>query len=102
FLLIFSVEIVPLIFLFAGPRKFREKELLLRMTVSQKDFITETIEKIQQEKINIEKIRIKDLRKEESHQLELRITVDFRRHTTDIYYFVSELPSVKNVEIEGF
>ncbi|MDI3312395.1 MAG: MgtC/SapB family protein [Thermoanaerobacterium sp.] len=100
-LLIISVEIIPLIFLVIGPKKLREKEVLLKMTIKNKEQIQEVIDIIQKDKITIENIHIKDLKDGNTHLLELNVSVDFRRRTTHLYYSVSEIPGVENVEIES-
>jgi putative Mg2+ transporter-C (MgtC) family protein len=100
-LLIISVELVPLIFLVIGPKKLREKEVLLKMTIKNKEQIQEVIDIIQKDDITIENIHIKDLKDGNTHLLELNASVDFRRRTTHLYYSVSEIPGVENVEIES-
>ncbi|MCR8847555.1 MgtC/SapB family protein [Rossellomorea sp. SC111] len=99
-LLIVSVEVVPIIITYLGPKRLREKELSLRATISEKKEIKSIIEKIKAEEITIENIRIKDL-KNQHHLLELKIIVDFRKKTVDIYYTISDIEGIKDVEIES-
>ncbi|WP_406686388.1 MgtC/SapB family protein [Rossellomorea vietnamensis] len=99
-LLIVSVEVVPVIITYLGPKRLREKELSLRATIAEKKEIKTIIEKIKAEEITIENIRIKDL-KNGHHLLELKIIVDFRKKTVDIYYTISEIEGIKDVEIES-
>jgi putative Mg2+ transporter-C (MgtC) family protein len=99
-LLIVSVEVVPVIITYLGPKRLREKELSLRATIAEKKEIKSIIEKIKAEEITIENIRIKDL-KNQHHLLELKIIVDFRKKTVDIYYTISEIEGIKDVEIES-
>ena len=99
-LLIVSVEVVPVIITYLGPKRLREKELSLRATIAEKKEIKTIIEKIKAEEITIENIRIKDL-KNQHHLLELKIIVDFRKKTVDIYYTISEIEGIKDVEIES-
>ncbi|WP_064093169.1 MgtC/SapB family protein [Rossellomorea aquimaris] len=99
-LLIVSVEVVPVVITYLGPKRLREKELFLRATIKDKHEIKFIIDKIKEEEIAIESIRIKDL-KNQHHLLELKIIVDFRRKTTDIYYTISEIKGIKDVEIES-
>ena len=99
-LLIVSVEVVPIVITYLGPKRLREKELLLRATIKEKHEIKFIIDRIKGEEIAIESIRIKDL-KNQHHLLELKIIVDFRRKTTDIYYDISEIKGIKDVEIES-
>ncbi|MGM0841342.1 MAG: MgtC/SapB family protein [Bacillota bacterium] len=99
-LLIVSVEVVPIIITYLGPKRLREKELSLRATILEKKEIKSIIERIKAEEISIENIRIKDL-KNQQHLLELKIIVDFRKKTVDIYYTISEIEGIKDVEIES-
>ncbi|MCA1064874.1 MgtC/SapB family protein [Rossellomorea sp. AcN35-11] len=99
-LLIVSVEVVPVIITYLGPKRLREKELSLRATIVEKQEIQSIIERIKEEEISIENIRIKDL-KNGKHLLELKIIVDFRKKTVDLYYIISEIDGIKDVEIES-
>lgn len=99
-LLIVSVEVVPIIITYLGPKRLREKELSLRATITEKRKIKSIIEKIKDEEIAIESIRIKDL-KNQQHLLELKIIVDFRKKTVDIYYTISDIEGINDVEIES-
>ncbi|NMH68564.1 MgtC/SapB family protein [Bacillus sp. RO3] len=99
-LLIVSVEVVPVIITYLGPKRLREKELSLRATIVKKQEIKSIIERIKEEEISIENIRIKDL-KNGKHLLELKIIVDFRKKTVDLYYIISEIEGIKDVEIES-
>lgn len=71
------------------------------MTIKNKEQIQEVIDIIQKDKITIDNIHIKDLKDGNTHLLELNVSVDFRRRTTQLYYSVSEIPGVENVEIES-
>ncbi|PFA70487.1 MgtC/SapB transporter [Bacillus sp. AFS015802] len=99
-LLIVSVEVVPIVITYLGPKRLKEKELFLRATISEQREIKSIIEKIKGEEITIENIRIKDL-KNQQHLLELKIIVDFRRKAVDIYYTIAEIEGIKDVEIES-
>ncbi|WP_100332095.1 MgtC/SapB family protein [Bacillus xiapuensis] len=99
-LLIFSVEIVPLVFRMLGPSHFQEKDLLIKMTISNKDNINDVIDNIEREKLTVTRLRIKDLKKE-SHLLQFRVSVHFQRRITEVYHTISEIPFVENVEIEN-
>ncbi|PLR75194.1 MgtC/SapB transporter [Bacillus sp. V3-13] len=99
-LLIISVEIMPHLMGLIGPKQLREKEIRLQLKVREKKNIADIITHIKKEKISIKTIRIKDL--EDGDQLvQLVITVHFKRLTTDVYYAVSDIDGVSNVEIEN-
>ena len=98
-LLIISVELLPLLFNYIGPRKFREKELNLQLTIAESDHIAPIINLIEQKEISIKSVRIKDLTN--SHQIRLRTTIDSKRKITDVYYSVSTIEGVMSIEIEN-
>lgn len=99
-LLIISVEILPFIFGYIGPRKLRQKEIRLQLEVKNKNTISEIIESIKKENISIQNIRIKDLNGN-GHLLDLIVAVDYRRKTTDVYYTISKFNEVYGIEIES-
>lgn len=99
-LLITSVEVIPLIVGVIGPKQLREKEIRLQLTIKDKTKIVEIITAIKNEKISIKHTRIKDL-SDDNHLVQLRVTVDQKRHTTDVYYTISEISGVRGVEIES-
>lgn len=98
-LLIISVELLPMLFNYIGPRKFREKELNLQLIIAEKDSIAPIINLIEQKEISIKSVRIKDLTN--SHQIRLRTTIDSKRLITDVYYSVSTIDGVMSIEIEN-
>ncbi|MCP3740687.1 MgtC/SapB family protein [Rossellomorea sp. BNER] len=99
--LIVAVEILPIIVTYIGPRRLREKEILLKTTISEKENIEKVINCIKEEKIAIKNVRIKDIKESDQHLLVLKVTVDYRRSTTDVYYTVSLIEGVDVVEIES-
>ena len=98
-LLIISVELLPLLFNYIGPKKFREKELNLQLIIAEKESIAPIINLIEQKEIAIKSVRIKDLTN--SHQIRLRTTIDSKRLITDVYYSVSSIDGVISIEIEN-
>ncbi len=98
-LLIISVELLPLLFNYIGPKKFREKELNLLLIVAEKDSIAPIINLIEQKEISIMSVRIKDLTN--SHQIRLRTSIDSKRLITDVYYSVSTIEGVMSIEVEN-
>jgi putative Mg2+ transporter-C (MgtC) family protein len=100
FLLIISVEFLPALFTLVGPKRLREKELLLKIIVTEKKDIAHIINQVQHQDMSIQHIRIKDL-KNQTHLAELNIAVDYRRRTTDVYYTISNIKGVESVEVES-
>ncbi len=98
-LLIFSVEFMPFFMGLIGPRQLREKELALEFHIHNKKGISEVFEKLKTGKMSIKKVKIKDL--EGGDQIvQLVITVNFRRKTTDIYADISSITEIKRVKLE--
>ncbi|WP_026582111.1 MgtC/SapB family protein [Bacillus sp. J33] len=100
-LLIISVEVIPLLMGFIGPRQLREKEITLQLKVKDKENIADIIPAIKELDISIKHIRIKDLEEEQQHLVQLIVAVDYKRRTTDVYYSVSNINGVQCMEIES-
>ncbi|MFC0299122.1 MgtC/SapB family protein [Geobacillus jurassicus] len=99
-LLIVSVELIPFLINFFGPKQLREKEVLLQITVADAKNITKVIEHLKQQDINIKTMRIKDV-EENEHLLKLRAVIDQKRSTADIYYAIRSIADVVHVDIES-
>ncbi|KKK39263.1 MgtC/SapB transporter [Mesobacillus campisalis] len=99
-LLIFSVEFMPFLMGLIGPRQLREKELLLEFNVLQETGISVVLAQVKEKKISIKKVRIKDL-EEGGQSVQLLVTVNYRRQTTDVYEAVSVVDGIKRVKIES-
>ncbi|MGM9944957.1 MAG: MgtC/SapB family protein [Lysinibacillus sp.] len=98
-LILISVELIPPLMNFIGPKQLREKELLLQLIVSDKNNIGYITKKIKEEGIDIKNIRIKDA--DDSLIVELIITVHYQRLTVDVYTVVSKIHGIQAVEIEN-
>jgi len=99
-LLIVSVELIPFLINFFGPKQLREKEVLLQVTIADEKNIAKVIDHLKQQHINIKTMRIKDV-EENQHLLKLRAVVDQRRSTADIYYAIRSIDAIVHVDIEG-
>jgi putative Mg2+ transporter-C (MgtC) family protein len=99
-LLIISVELVPYVMKFIGPKQLREKEISLQLFIRDKIQIEDAISFIIGRKYIIRRIRIKDLDNGD-HLVQILIAVDYREKTTDVYDSVSKLDGVHKVEIES-
>ena len=98
--MIISVELVPAIVTWLGPMKLRQKELFLQLVVQNKDDIAIVLKKIKDEKIFIKNLRIKDVAND-NHLLTLKVLVDHKVRTSEVYYTVSNLKEIARVEIEN-
>ena len=99
-LLIISVELVPYVMKFIGPKQLREKEISLQLFIRDKVQIDKAISFIMERKYIIRRIRIKDLDNGD-HLVQILVAVDYRDKTTDVYDSVSKLEGVHKVEIES-
>ncbi|ETI65910.1 MgtC/SapB family protein [Neobacillus vireti] len=99
-LLIISVELIPYLVKFIGPKQLREKEIMLQLFIKEKVQIDKAISLIVEKKYIIRRIRIKDLDNGD-HLVQILVAVDYREKTTDVYFFISELEGVQKVEVES-
>lgn len=99
-LLIISVELVPYVMKFIGPKQLREKEISLQLFIRDKIQIDNAISFLMGRKYIIRRIRIKDLDNGD-HLVQILVAVDYREKTTDVYDSVSNLDGVQKVEIES-
>ena len=99
-LLIISVELVPSLVTWLGPRKLRQKEIFLKLEIKSKEDIASVLKKIKEENIYIKALRIKDV-EEDLHLLTLKVLVDYKIKTSEVYYTVSKLREISRVEIEN-
>jgi putative Mg2+ transporter-C (MgtC) family protein len=99
-LLIISVEFVPGIISLIGPSVLRQKEILLNLVIEDKNAISKVLEEITKEDISVKNLRIEDI-DENKHALTLRILVNQRRKTSDVYYTISNIEEVSKVVVEN-
>ncbi|MDG5471834.1 MgtC/SapB family protein [Jeotgalibacillus sp. ET6] len=99
-LLIISVELLPIILMWIGPVRLKEKEVYLKIIVHHANYAGPVVKMLEQDNIKVDKVRLKDI-KNDLHMIELFTSVHQRRQETDIYTFVSALPGVSGVEIES-
>lgn len=99
-LLIISVELLPFMLRFLGPKQLRQKEILLQLKVSDRHNITDIMNDIKKNKIKLTHIRIKDLETNEQF-IQLKIMVPQKKLTTDVYYEVRKIEGVRSIEIES-
>ncbi|MFJ7745379.1 MgtC/SapB family protein [Peribacillus sp. NPDC097295] len=99
-LLILSVELIPSLVTWLGPRKLRQKEIFLKLEIKGKDDIATVLKKIKEEKIYIKTLRIKDV-EADLHLLTLKVLVDYKVKTSEVYYTVSKFSEISRVEIEN-
>lgn len=100
-LLLISVEIIPFIFKYIGPKSLRERELKVKIIVDEDDKMTEILKELKLKKMKARKVRVKDIKQGELQQLELILLVDEKLYVTDVYYSLKQINHVINVEMES-
>lgn len=100
-LLLVSVELLPFLFKFIGPRSLREKELKVKLIVDAGETMTDILKEMKQRQMKARKVRVKDLQGTDSQQLEIIILVNEKRYTTEIYYELKQINHVTSVELES-
>ncbi|KKI90293.1 methyltransferase [Bacillus sp. SA1-12] len=100
-LLIVSVEIIPFIFKFIGPKSLRERELKVKIIVDEHDKMTDILKELKLKKMKAKKVRVKDIKEGEMQQLELILNVNENIYVTDVYYSLKQIKHVINVEMES-
>ncbi|WAA11186.1 MgtC/SapB family protein [Fervidibacillus albus] len=98
-LIIISVEFLPFVMTFIGPKQLREKEVSLEIVVAEKKNIESVIDTIDEKKVSIYKLRIRDL-KDGNHAIYVKVGIHFKMKTTDFYYLLSHIEGVKHVDLD--
>ncbi|MDN4073246.1 MgtC/SapB family protein [Fictibacillus terranigra] len=98
-MILISVELIPLVMKWMGPKTLREKEARVRIIVPDGWNMTEMVKEIRKKGLKILNVRVKDLDNGTS-KMELTLSIYEKRYTTDIYYDIKEIKGVQNVEIE--
>ncbi|MDM5190527.1 MgtC/SapB family protein [Bacillus sp. DX4.1] len=98
--LMISVELIPLAMKFLGPKSFRQREIAVKLVVSRMDKIPTVIDEIKEMDIKVKNIKLKAL-ENGSHFLQLKLSVDQKKHTADVYYAIQRLESVQQTEVES-
>ena len=100
-LILVSVEIVPLAIKKIGVKEFHQKELYLRLTLTNREDIGGVIKRVEDHfHENVDNIRIKDLA-EDAYLVILLVMVDNEQTISDVYREVAKIEKIKNVEIRA-
>jgi putative Mg2+ transporter-C (MgtC) family protein len=99
-LLIISVELIPVLINILGPKRLKERELLLKITVKGIDNIKSVIDQITSQDNTVKNIKIKGLQDNE-HFIQMKIAVFHKRRTTEIYYDIQQIDNIRGIEIES-
>lgn len=100
-LILVSVEIVPLMIKKIGVKEFHQKELYLRLTLTNREDIGGVIKRVEEHfDEKVDNIRIKDLAAD-AYLVILLIMVDNEQTISDVYREVAKIDKIKNVEIRA-
>lgn len=100
-LILVSVEIVPLMIKKIGVKEFHQKELYLRLTLTNREDISGVIKRVEERfNENVDNIRIKDVA-EDAFLVILLVMVDSEQTISDVYREVARIEKIKNVEIRA-
>ncbi|MDR7072315.1 MgtC/SapB family protein [Fictibacillus barbaricus] len=99
FFIMISVELVPLIMKWIGPRALRQIEIKLKLIVDSDTNMSEVMRQINELKVKIVNVRIKDL-ENDNRKMELATKIYERRYTTDLYDDLKKINGIKSIEIE--
>lgn len=98
--LMISVEFIPSLISLIGPNVLRQKEILLKFVIEDKEDIANVLQKITDEDILINNVRIRST-SDNTHALTLKILVNQKRKTSEVYYTLSTIKELAKVDIEN-
>lgn len=99
-LLIISVELIPYLISKLGPKRLKERDIILKMIVNGIENINTVIDQINAQEITVKNIKIKGLSNDE-HYVQMKLLVFNKRRTTEIYYDIEQIENVRGIEIES-
>ncbi len=99
FLILISVELIPLIMKWIGPKALRQIDIKLKLVVNPDTNMSDVMKEINELKVKIVNVRIKDL-ENDNKKMELSASIYEKRYTTDLYDDVKKIEGIRSVEIE--
>ncbi|KZE66041.1 MgtC/SapB transporter [Fictibacillus phosphorivorans] len=99
FLILISVELIPLIMKWIGPKALRQIDIKLKLVVNPDTNMSDVMKEISELKVKIVNVRIKDL-ENDNKKMELAASIYEKRYTTDLYDDVKKINGIRSVEIE--
>ncbi|MBU7595105.1 MgtC/SapB family protein [Metabacillus halosaccharovorans] len=100
-LILVSVEIIPFIFKFIGPKTLRERELKVKITVDDEEKMTDILKELKQKDMKAKKVRVKDIKQGDLQQLDLVLVVNEKLYITEVYYTLKQIKHIIHVEMES-
>ncbi|ANC77022.1 MgtC/SapB family protein [Fictibacillus nanhaiensis] len=99
FLILISVELIPLIMKWIGPKALRQIDIKLKLVVNPDTIMSDVMKEINELKVKIVNVRIKDL-DNDYKKMEMAASIYEKRYTTDLYDDVKKIEGIRSVEIE--
>ncbi|MED1864578.1 MgtC/SapB family protein [Fictibacillus nanhaiensis] len=99
FLILISVELIPLIMKWIGPKALRQIDIKLKLVVNPDTVMSDVMKEINELKVKIVNVRIKDL-ENDYKKMEMAASIYEKRYTTDLYDDVKKIDGIRSVEIE--
>lgn len=99
-LIIISVELLPFILKWTGPSHFRQKEIYIKILLTNPGGGKKLLEDLKAEGVIIEQMRLKDT-KEKLHMVELTASIHIKKSVTELYSKLSVMDQVEGIEIES-
>ncbi|PHA00132.1 methyltransferase [Bacillus pseudomycoides] len=98
--LMISVELIPFTMSILGPKSLRQREIVVKLVVNSMENIPTVIEDIKKMDIKVKNMKLKTV-EHGAHFLQMKISVDQKTHTADVYYAIQHLESVRQAEVES-
>lgn len=98
--ILISVEFLPWAVRKIGPDRLQEKDIRIRMSLSDKDKMTEILKEMKRRDIKTHSVRIDDLGEKEFPIMEVKVRVHKNRYTTDVYYDIKDIEGVVGVKCD--
>ncbi len=98
--ILISVEFLPWLIRKIWPNRLKEKDIRVRMSLSDKDKMTEILKEMKSKQLRIHSVRIDDLHEKEFPIMEVKVSVHKNRYTTDVYYDIKEIQGVVGVKCD--
>lgn len=98
--ILISVEVLPWLIRKIGPDRLQEKDIRIRMSLSDKNKMTEILKEMKRRNIKTYSVRIDDLHEKEFPIMEVKVRVHKNRYTTDVYYDIKDIEGVVGVKCD--
>nr|WGE02919.1 MgtC/SapB family protein [Bacillus subtilis] len=98
--ILISVEFLPWVVRKIGHDRLQEKDIRIRMSLSDKDKMTEILKEMKRRDIKAHSVRIDDLGEKDFPIMEVKVRVHKNRYTTDVYYDIKAIEGVVGVKCD--